>query len=45
MPDIHELAQHMKDAHKELLELTLSAHVEIPVSEGKIKTKMKKESS
>jgi hypothetical protein len=28
MPDIHELAQHMKDAHKELLELSLSAHAE-----------------
>jgi diacylglycerol O-acyltransferase len=25
MPDIHELAQHMKDAHKDLLELTISA--------------------
>jgi WS/DGAT/MGAT family acyltransferase len=25
MPDIHELAQHMKDAHKELLELSLQA--------------------
>lgn len=28
MPDIHELAQHMKDAHKELLKLTLSAHAQ-----------------
>lgn len=26
MPDIHELAQHMKDAHKDLLELTILAH-------------------
>lgn len=25
MPDIHELAQHMKDAHKELLELSLES--------------------
>jgi WS/DGAT/MGAT family acyltransferase len=32
MPDIHELAQHMKDAHKELLELTLSANAEPPQS-------------
>ncbi|MBL4631945.1 MAG: DUF1298 domain-containing protein, partial [Paraglaciecola sp.] len=30
MPDIHELAQHMKDAHKELLELSLNAHSEEP---------------
>ena len=30
MPDVHELAQHMKDAHKELLELTLKAYSEAP---------------
>jgi diacylglycerol O-acyltransferase len=30
MPDVHELAQHMKVAHKELLELTLMAHPEVP---------------
>jgi WS/DGAT/MGAT family acyltransferase len=28
MPDIYELAQHMKDAHKELLELSLNAYGE-----------------
>ena len=32
MPDVHELAQHMKDAHKELLELSLNAHDEAPKS-------------
>jgi WS/DGAT/MGAT family acyltransferase len=41
MPDIHELAQHMKDAHKQLLELSLSAHVETPAIESKIKLKTK----
>jgi WS/DGAT/MGAT family acyltransferase len=33
MPDVHELAQHMKDAHKELLKLTLDAHAEAPKKE------------
>jgi WS/DGAT/MGAT family acyltransferase len=33
MPDIHELGQHMKDAHKELLELSLNTHLEAPESE------------
>ena len=28
MPDIHELAQHMKDAHRQLLELSVNAHTE-----------------
>jgi diacylglycerol O-acyltransferase len=32
MPDIHELAQHMKDAHKELLALSLDAHPEVSKS-------------
>lgn len=34
MPDIHELAQHMKDAHKELLELSLNAHPEACTAES-----------
>jgi diacylglycerol O-acyltransferase len=34
MPDIHELAQHMKDAHKDLLELSLKAQEEMPASES-----------
>lgn len=38
MPDIHELAQHMKDAHKELLELSLKAHGEVPNLKSKSKT-------
>ncbi|MFT5277374.1 MAG: diacylglycerol O-acyltransferase [Glaciecola sp.] len=29
MPDVSELAQHMKDAHKDLLELTLNAHEKV----------------
>jgi diacylglycerol O-acyltransferase len=37
MPEIHELAQHMKDAHKELLELTLAAHEKAPESEATVK--------
>jgi hypothetical protein len=40
MPEIHELAQHMKDAHKELLELSLNAHTDSPKSVGKIETKV-----
>jgi diacylglycerol O-acyltransferase len=34
MPDIHELAQHMTDAHKELLKLSLSAHPEVSLGES-----------
>jgi diacylglycerol O-acyltransferase len=34
MPDIHELAQHMKDAHKELLELSLKANAEACAAES-----------
>jgi diacylglycerol O-acyltransferase len=34
MPDIHELAQHMKDAHKELLELSLNADLEASTSKS-----------
>lgn len=30
MPDVHELAQHMKNAHKQLLELSLKAHDKAP---------------
>jgi diacylglycerol O-acyltransferase len=32
MPDIHELAQHMKNAHKDLLKLTLSVQDKAPES-------------
>ena len=31
MPDIHELAQHMKEAHNELLELSIKAKPEAPI--------------
>jgi hypothetical protein len=34
MPDIHELAQHMKDAHKELLGLSLNADLEASTSKS-----------
>jgi WS/DGAT/MGAT family acyltransferase len=34
MPDIHELGQHMKEAHKELLTLSLKAHAQTPESVG-----------
>jgi hypothetical protein len=40
MPDIHELAQHMKAANKELLKLTLSAHAEAPKLESKTPSKI-----
>jgi hypothetical protein len=41
MPDIHELAQHMKNAHKELLELTLKAHPEAPIEPKLVEVKTK----
>jgi diacylglycerol O-acyltransferase len=41
MPDIHELAQHMKAAHKELLKLSLQAHAAPPRIESKIDDKEK----
>jgi hypothetical protein len=44
MPEIHELAQHMKDAHKELLELTLATHTETPRIESKIESESESES-
>jgi len=39
LPDIHELAQHIKDAHEELLALSLGAHVEAPKPTVKSATK------
>lgn len=35
MPEIHELAQHMKDAHKELLELSESSKSVTPIKKAK----------
>jgi WS/DGAT/MGAT family acyltransferase len=44
MPEIHELAQHMKDAHKELLKLSLAAHPEVCKIESKGEGEIKSES-
>jgi WS/DGAT/MGAT family acyltransferase len=41
MPDIHELAQHMKNAHKELLELTLNANPQTPKEPKLVEVKTK----
>ena len=40
MPEIHELAQHMKDAHKELLALSLKAYADAPKIVKKVENKV-----
>jgi WS/DGAT/MGAT family acyltransferase len=40
MPDIHELANHMKAAHKELLKLSIKAHAEAPKIESKVENQL-----